>query len=58
VINDILQDLWFQMASLNSMLMKGVNEGYKDAYMIETLLETRLGWYETFIILFPVKSTS
>jgi hypothetical protein len=46
------------MASLNSMLMKGVNEGYKDAYMIETLLETRLGWYETFIILFPVKSTS
>jgi hypothetical protein len=46
------------MTFLNSMLVKGLNEVYKDAYMIETLLETRLGLYKTFIILFPLKSTS
>jgi len=46
------------MTSLNSMLVKGLNEAYKDAYMIETSLETRLGLYETLIILFPLRSTS
>jgi hypothetical protein len=46
------------MRSLNSMLVKGLNEAYKDAYMTETGLETRLGLYETFIILFPLKSIS
>jgi hypothetical protein len=46
------------MTFLNSMLVKGLNEVYKDAYMIETLLETRSGLYKTFFILFPLKSTS
>jgi hypothetical protein len=44
--------------TLGDPLKFNPNEGSKDAYMTETPLGIRLGLYETFDILLPVKSTS
>jgi len=38
------------MTPLNSMPMKGANEGFKDTYLTETLLKTMLSLYQTFVM--------
>lgn len=32
------------------MPMKGANEGFKDTYLIETLLKTMMSLYQTFVM--------